>query len=154
MVGGGSWPAILTEWPPSCCLAGRAYPRGELAVDQAPSVKRDVFHCITALRPLDDDQGDTFPYLRALLRFNTCEFLNVLALALEEPEFASTEAGLAQKQRLVDILLQVMVQGQGYSVRLFQSWGPTFTAVFGFEFKPLHSSLSHYPLSSGSSRNP
>lgn len=99
----------------SCCLAGRAYPRGELAVDQAPSVKRDVFHCISALRPLDDDQGDTFPYLRVLLRFNTCEFLNVLALALEEPEFAATEAGLAQKQRLVDILLQVVVQGQGYS---------------------------------------
>lgn len=99
----------------SCCLAGRAYPHGELAADLAPSVKRDVFQCISVLRPLGDDLGDTFPYLRALLRFNTCEFLNVLALALEEPEFAATEAGRAQEQRLVDILLQLMVQGQGYS---------------------------------------
>lgn len=98
----------------SCCLAGRGYPHGELAAGQAPSVKRDVFQCITALRP--DDRGeDTFPYLRALLCFNTREFLNVLALAFEEPEFATTEAGLAQKQRLVDILLQIMVQGEGYS---------------------------------------
>lgn len=97
----------------SCCLAGRAYPHGELAADQAPAVKRAVFQCITALRP--DDQGDTFPYLRTLLHFNTCEFLNVLALAFEEPEFGATEAGLAQKQRVVDILLQIMVQGQGYS---------------------------------------
>jgi hypothetical protein len=40
----------------------------------------------------------------------------VLALAFEEPEFTS-ELGLQQVQRLVDILLLVMVQqGDGFTV--------------------------------------
>jgi len=51
-----------------------------------------------------------------LLHFDTREFLNVLALAFEEPEFTS-ELGLRQVQRLVDILLLVMVQqGDGFTV--------------------------------------
>jgi hypothetical protein len=57
-----------------------------------------------------------FILLRALLHFDTREFLNVLALAFEEPEFTS-ELGLRQVQRLVDILLLVMVQqGDGFTV--------------------------------------
>lgn len=97
----------------SCCLAGRGYPHGELAADQVAVVKKDVFQYITSLRGSGTDNHGTFPYLRTLLHFSTREFLNVLALAFEEPEFA-TEAGLAQKQRLVDILLQIMVQGEGF----------------------------------------
>lgn len=51
-----------------------------------------------------------------MLHFDTREFLNVLALAFEEPEFTS-ELGLRQVQRLVDILLLVMVQqGDGFTV--------------------------------------
>jgi hypothetical protein len=57
-----------------------------------------------------------FILLRAFLHFDTREFLNVLALAFEEPEFTS-ELGLKQVQRLVDILLLVMVQqGDGFTV--------------------------------------
>jgi hypothetical protein len=57
-----------------------------------------------------------FIFIRALLHFDTREFLNVLALAFEEPEFTS-ELGLRQVQRLVDILLLVMVQqGDGFTV--------------------------------------
>ncbi|XP_054917168.2 vacuolar protein sorting-associated protein 8 homolog isoform X2 [Dermacentor andersoni] len=97
----------------SCCLAGRGYPHGELCADQVAAVKKDVLQCITSLRGASTDDRETFPYLRTLLRFSTREFLNVLALAFEEPEFA-TEVGLAQKQRLVDILLQIMVQSQGF----------------------------------------
>ncbi|XP_075533254.1 vacuolar protein sorting 8 isoform X3 [Dermacentor variabilis] len=97
----------------SCCLAGRGYPHGELCADQVAAVKKDVLQCITSLRGASTDDRATFPYLRTLLRFSTREFLNVLALAFEEPEFA-TEVGLAQKQRLVDILLQIMVQSQGF----------------------------------------
>lgn len=97
----------------SCCLAGRGYPHGELGADQVAAVKKDVFQCITSLRGASTDDDATFPYLRTLLHFSTREFLNVLALAFEEPEFA-TEVGLAQKQRLVDILLQIMVQSQGF----------------------------------------
>lgn len=53
---------------------------------------------------------------RALLHFDTREFLNVLALAFEEPEFTS-ELGLRQRQRVVDILLLIMVHGDGFTVR-------------------------------------
>jgi vacuolar protein sorting-associated protein 8 len=49
------------------------------------------------------------------LQFDTREFLNVLALAFEEPEFTS-ELGLRQRQRIVDILLQLMVLEHGFSV--------------------------------------
>lgn len=52
-----------------------------------------------------------------LLHFDTREFLNVLALAFEEPEFL-TELGMRQVQRLVDILLLVMVQGEGFTVSI------------------------------------
>jgi hypothetical protein len=57
-----------------------------------------------------------FILTRAFLHFDTREFLNVLALAFQEPEFTS-ELGLQQVQRLVDILLLVMVQqGDGFTV--------------------------------------
>lgn len=97
----------------SCCLAGRGYPHGELSADQVALVKKEVFQCITSLRGKVTEDHGTFPYLRTLLHFSTREFLNVLALAFQELEFA-TEAGLAQKQRLVDILLQIMVQSEGF----------------------------------------
>ena len=47
-----------------------------------------------------------YPYLRTLLTFDTQGLLNVISIAFEETEF-NTELGKCQKQRLVDILLQV-----------------------------------------------
>lgn len=91
----------------SCCLAGRAYPHGEIERDELKKVKHEVFKCITTLhtkKALEDELP--YPFLRTLLRFDTREFLNVLALAFEEEEFTS-ELGLVQRQRVVDILLQV-----------------------------------------------
>ena len=94
----------------SCCLAGRAYPYGDISEDQVAKVKYDVYTCLTALRKKKATEDDeTFPYLKTLLRFDTQGFLNVVSIAFEEPEFNS-ELGLCQKQRLVDILLQIMVQ--------------------------------------------
>lgn len=52
---------------------------------------------------------------RVLLQFDTREFLNVLALAFEEPEFTS-ELGLRRRQLVVDILLHLVVQEEGFSV--------------------------------------
>lgn len=52
---------------------------------------------------------------RVLLQFDTREFLNVLALAFEEPEFTS-ELGLRRRQLVVDILLQLVVKEEGFSV--------------------------------------
>lgn len=60
---------------------------------------------------------------RALLQFDTREFLNVLALAFEEPEFTS-ELGLRQRQRIVDILLLIMVHGEGFTVSITSAHHP------------------------------
>nr|CAD7425885.1 unnamed protein product [Timema monikensis] len=99
----------------SCCLAGRAYPAGDIPAQDIQNVKYEVFKCLTCLHSKDaSDSESSYPYLRTLLQFDTREFLNVLALAFEEPEFTS-ELGLRQVQRLVDILLLVMVQGDGFT---------------------------------------
>nr|CAD7195543.1 unnamed protein product [Timema douglasi] len=99
----------------SCCLAGRAYPAGDIPEQDIQNVKYEVFKCLTCLHSKDaSDSESSYPYLRTLLQFDTREFLNVLALAFEEPEFTS-ELGLRQVQRLVDILLLVMVQGDGFT---------------------------------------
>nr|CAD7256761.1 unnamed protein product [Timema shepardi] len=137
----------------SCCLAGRAYPAGNIPEQDIQNVKYEVFKCLTCLHSKDaSDSESSYPYLRyytnlmslrksklllvrgtrkgkgaegaippspyeilrTLLQFDTREFLNVLALAFEEPEFTS-ELGLRQVQRLVDILLLVMVQGDGFT---------------------------------------
>ena len=99
----------------SCCLAGRAYPHGDVPKDRVAQVKYDVYTCLTALHTkkcLEDEQP--YPYLRTLLHFDTQGLLNVISIAFDEPEF-NTETGRCQKQRLVDILLKLMVDGEGYS---------------------------------------
>jgi DNA gyrase/topoisomerase IV subunit B len=48
---------------------------------------------------------------RVLLQFDTREFLNALAIAFEDPQFSSQ-----LRQRLVNILIQVMVEGEGFAV--------------------------------------
>jgi hypothetical protein len=53
---------------------------------------------------------------RCFLKYDTREFLNVLSLSFEEPIF-QTELGRRQKQRIVDILLQVMVEQGNFTVR-------------------------------------
>ncbi|XP_076368429.1 vacuolar protein sorting 8 isoform X2 [Tachypleus tridentatus] len=98
----------------SCCLAGRAYPCGDIPPERAVSVKAEIFKCVTKLRSRKESDETVYPYLKTLLYFDTREFLNVLSLAFEEAEF-STEPGNAQKQRIVDILLQIMVQSEGFS---------------------------------------
>jgi len=54
---------------------------------------------------------------RCFLKYDTREFLNVLSLSFEEQIFQS-ELGKRQKQRIVDILLQVMVEQGNFTVSL------------------------------------
>ncbi|CAG2203936.1 Vacuolar protein sorting-associated protein 8 homolog [Mytilus edulis] len=78
----------------SCCLAGRAYPLGDIPEDLVSDVKNNMFHCITSLHSKNHTSEEPiYPHLRTLLQFDTREFLNVLALAFEEEEF-NTEEGL------------------------------------------------------------
>lgn len=99
----------------SCCLAGRGYPYGDVPADLVQTVKQRVFQCVTCQHSLNaKDTEKAYPYLRVLLQFDTREFLNVLALAFEEPEFTS-ELGIRRKQLMVDILLHLVVQDEGFS---------------------------------------
>ena len=95
----------------SCCLAGRAYPWGDVPKDQVKQVKYDVYSTITALhsRTIGEKPEPPYPHLHTLLHFDTQGFLNVISIAFEEEEF-QTEVGKCQRQRLVDILLEVMVK--------------------------------------------
>ncbi|XP_052813444.1 vacuolar protein sorting-associated protein 8 homolog isoform X3 [Mya arenaria] len=99
----------------SCCLAGRAYPLGDIPEEHEARVKQDVFSSLTCrhtkAKPADELE---FPYLRTLLVFDTREFLNVLALAFEEEEFNTSE-GIAKRQHIVDILLRIMVESVGFT---------------------------------------
>ncbi|XP_077997967.1 vacuolar protein sorting-associated protein 8 homolog isoform X1 [Glandiceps talaboti] len=104
----------------SCCLAGRAYPFGDIDEESVHTVKESVFKCITTLHTKNRKEDETaYPHLKTLLQFDTREFLNVLALAFEEPEFDSPEGmypyTVQSRQHVVDILLQIMVESIGFS---------------------------------------
>lgn len=100
----------------SCCLAGRGFPIGEVPKDSIQQVKYEMFKCLTNIHSKDADDNELpYPYLRTLIHFDTREFLNVVSLAFTEPEFTS-ELGLRQRQRLIDILLHIMVHNPGYSM--------------------------------------
>ena len=93
----------------SCCLAGRAYPYGDIPEEMVAQVKYDVYSCITSIHTKRaSDSEESYPYLKSLLHFDTQGLFNVISIAFEEPEFNS-DLGKCQKQRLVDILLQIMV---------------------------------------------
>ncbi|QQP42012.1 hypothetical protein FKW44_016550 [Caligus rogercresseyi] len=95
----------------SCCLAGRAYPYGDIEESFVNDVKCRVYSVLTALHTKGAPDDEAFyPYLRTLLTFDTQGLLNVLAIAFEEKEFQG-EMGSCRKQRLIDILLKIMVKG-------------------------------------------
>lgn len=101
----------------SCCLAGRAYPMGDIPDNLILKVKEDIFQFLVQTQrstpPNPHSSPPTqpcFPYIRTFLLFDTREFLNVLTFAFEEPEFCQE-----RRQRIVDILLQVMVESVGFS---------------------------------------
>ncbi|CAG9859597.1 unnamed protein product [Phyllotreta striolata] len=95
----------------SSCLAGLGYPTGNIPPEEVPRVKHDVLRCLETTHSINYPPDEpTYPYLRALLKYNTRECLNVVELAFSQPEF-SGEMGLLQRQRLVQILLQIVKPG-------------------------------------------
>ena len=97
----------------SQCLAGRAYPFGEVSKENKKKVKHDAYSILTALhskRAAEDEP--VYPYLRTLLKFDSRGLLNVISMAFEEPEF-NNDHGRFQKQRLVDILIQIVDGHEG-----------------------------------------
>ncbi|XP_063067910.1 vacuolar protein sorting-associated protein 8 homolog [Engraulis encrasicolus] len=98
----------------SCCLAGRAYPLGDIPEDLVPLVKNQVFEFLIRLHSVEaGDEEELYPFIRTLLHFDTREFLNVLALTFED--FKNDKQALEYQQRIVDILLKVMVENSDFT---------------------------------------
>lgn len=92
----------------SSCLAGRGYPQGEIPEDLKQNVKHDVLRCLTSLHSNSSEPNELpYPYLRALLKFDVRETLNVISLAFQEKEFNS-ELGFQHRKRIINILLEIM----------------------------------------------
>uniref|UniRef100_A0A8D2A786 Vacuolar protein sorting-associated protein 8 homolog n=1 Tax=Sus scrofa TaxID=9823 RepID=A0A8D2A786_PIG len=79
----------------SCCLAGRAYPLGDIPEDLVPLVKNQVFEFLIRLHSTEaSSEEEIYPYVRTLLHFDTREFLNVLALVMvENSDFTPSQVG-------------------------------------------------------------
>ncbi|XP_042192030.1 vacuolar protein sorting-associated protein 8 homolog isoform X2 [Callorhinchus milii] len=98
----------------SCCLAGRAYPLGNIPEDLVPLVKNQVFEFLIRLHSTEvAPDEEIYPHIRTLLHFDTREFLNVLALTFEN--FQSDKQAVEHQQRIVDILLKVMVENSDFT---------------------------------------
>ncbi|NXA41332.1 VPS8 protein, partial [Eudromia elegans] len=98
----------------SCCLAGRAYPLGDIPEDLVPLVKNQVFEFLIRLHSAEGSvDEEIYPYVRTLLHFDTREFLNVLALTFED--FKNDKQAVEYQQRIVDILLKVMVENSDFT---------------------------------------
>uniref|UniRef100_A0A8B9FMN3 VPS8 subunit of CORVET complex n=1 Tax=Amazona collaria TaxID=241587 RepID=A0A8B9FMN3_9PSIT len=97
-----------------CCLAGRAYPLGDIPEDLVPLVKNQVFEFLIRLHSTEGSvDEEVYPYVRTLLHFDTREFLNVLALTFED--FKNDKQAVEYQQRIVDILLKVMVENSDFT---------------------------------------
>ncbi|MGH0136272.1 UNVERIFIED_CONTAM: hypothetical protein FKN15_064524 [Acipenser sinensis] len=97
---------IASTTYPCCCLAGRAYPLGDIPEDLVPLVKNQVFEFLVRLHSVEAaPDEEVYPSIRTLLHFDTREFLNVLALTFED--FKNDKQALEYQQRIVDILLQL-----------------------------------------------
>lgn len=96
----------------SSCLAGLAYPTGHIPENDIPRVKHDVLRCLETIHSINSTPDEpSYPYLRALLKYNIRECLNVIELAFTEAEF-SGEMGMLQRQRLVNILMQIVAPNE------------------------------------------
>ncbi|XP_048810726.1 LOW QUALITY PROTEIN: vacuolar protein sorting-associated protein 8 homolog [Lagopus muta] len=98
----------------SCCLAGRAYPLGDIPEDLVPLVKNQIFEFLIRLHSAEGSvDEEVYPHIRTLLHFDTREFLNVLALTFED--FKNDKQAVEYQQRIVDILLKVMVENSDFT---------------------------------------
>lgn len=92
----------------SSCLAGLGYPKGTIPQTHILRVKHDILRCLEAIHSINSKENElTYPYLRALLLYNTRECFNLIELAFTESEF-SGEMGLLQRKRLIEILIQIV----------------------------------------------
>lgn len=88
----------------SCCLSGRGYPRGEIEEAKRAAVRQQVCQCLCMQHTPNAPENElSYPYLRTLLKFNTREFLNALAIAQLPSSF---------QQRLFDVLISITLDSE------------------------------------------
>ncbi|KAJ8418661.1 hypothetical protein AAFF_G00001600 [Aldrovandia affinis] len=98
----------------SCCLTGQAYPFGVIPENMVQTVKSQVFTCLMSIQVKGIVASkEPYPFIRTLLQYNTREFLNVLALAFED--LNQHQQAIEFHQRMIDILLQVMLESTDFS---------------------------------------
>lgn len=96
----------------SACLAGLGYPSGNIPEKDILRVKYDILRCLETVHSINRTNDEpSYPYLYSILKYNTRECLNVIELAFTEAEF-SGEMGLLQRQRLVQILMQIITPSE------------------------------------------
>ncbi|KAF6203449.1 hypothetical protein GE061_001780 [Apolygus lucorum] len=83
---------------------------GAIGADKAEFARQQVVRglCSQHSQNADDDEI-CFPYIRTLLEFDTREFLNSLVIS-----FSDASLSMQVKQRLVDIIIQVMTEGSSF----------------------------------------
>ncbi|KAI6236515.1 Vacuolar protein sorting-associated protein 8-like protein [Aphelenchoides besseyi] len=90
----------------NCCLAGRAYPYGQLSSELADVVAIESYRYMIALRNKSTNSTDTndekYPRLQLFLRFDAQQFLNVICTCSDATIFAGSDGRL---KRFVDILV-------------------------------------------------
>ncbi|XP_046860227.1 vacuolar protein sorting-associated protein 8 homolog [Xenia sp. Carnegie-2017] len=102
----------------SSCFAGRAYSVGNIPQELVKPVREQVAGTLLKTLQSRGSVGVRYPNILTLLQFDTPEFLNVLSLAFEEPGFdedCAATATVLGRQRFINVLLEVIVQGTGFS---------------------------------------
>lgn len=83
----------------NCCLAGHAFPYGQLPSDLVQVVPMEAYKFMIALKSknLPDGQEQKFPNLRLFLRFDAQQFLNVIFTCADAPLFTNQNNGRLAK---------------------------------------------------------
>lgn len=76
----------------SCCLAGRAFPFGQLSPELIDVVPLESYKFMISIKGKDPN-GERFPNLRVFLRFDAQQFLNVICTCSDAPLFTNSNNG-------------------------------------------------------------
>lgn len=79
----------------NCCLAGRAYPFGNLPENMVDIVPIETYKFLVQLKNRNVENYEinleSFPNLRLLLKFDATQFLNVICTCADSPIFVNSD---------------------------------------------------------------
>lgn len=77
----------------SSCLAGRAFPVGQLPQELIEVVPLETYKFMISLKPKNPENDEKFPNLRLFLRFDAQQFLNLICTIADIPLFTNQHKG-------------------------------------------------------------